>query len=372
VITHPAQDLYGRDNWWPPELLDSAQIYWPKSLQHRFMASRPIVSAQPAVRDGDLTGAPCAGGDAARPSADRADPAGGDRRGASPAGADRRGADPAGADAGLRAKEAAENFPVAMRLLPRRHRTHLRAIYDVVRTIDDLGDEAAGDRVALLDEFAADLERVWLGDEPRAGVLRRLVPTARARALDPEPFRHLIEANRQDQRVTGYQSYPDLIGYCRLSARPVGRLVLCVFDASTPRTRRLSDRICDALQLVEHWQDIAEDRRAGRIYLPREDLDRFCVAPADLDAPVAGAPLRRLVAFETGRARALLDAGEPLVGLLHGWARVAVAGYLAGGRAAIDGLRRRGYDVLAGSPPGRRRDVARHALGALARGRSRP
>src|SRR5262245_16007621 len=167
-------------------------------------------------------------------------------------------------DAELRAKERAENFPVAMRALPRRHREHLGAVYGVVRTIDDLGDEAAGDRGAQLDEFAADLAGIWEGREPRATVLRRLVPTVRARGLAAEPFQNLIEANRQDQRVHGYETYSDLLGYCRLSAQPVGRLVLSIFGAGSPERVALSDRICDALQLVEHWQDVAEDRRAGR------------------------------------------------------------------------------------------------------------
>ncbi len=272
-------------------------------------------------------------------------------------------------DAELRAKERAENFPVAMRVLPSRYRVHLGAIYDVVRTIDDLGDQASGDRLAQLDEFAADLARIWQGAAPPPGVLARLVPTVEAYDLTPEPFLNLIEANRQDQRISGYETYQDLLGYCRLSAQPVGRLVLSVFGAGTPENVALSDRVCDALQLVEHWQDVAEDRRAGRIYLPREDMRRFAVNPEDLDGGSAGEPLRRLIAFEAGRAGALLDSGAALVGRLRGWARLAVAGYVAGGRAALDSLRRSGGDVLAATPTPRRPDVVRHALVLLIRGR---
>jgi squalene synthase HpnC len=271
----------------------------------------------------------------------------------------------------LRAKERAENFPVAMRLLPRRYRAHLVAVYRVVRTIDDLGDEAVGDRGAQLDEFAADLTRIWRGEVPRAAVLRQLVPTVRACGLEPEPFQHLVEANRQDQRVTGYETYQDLLGYCRLSAQPVGRLVLSIFGAGSPDRVALSDRICDALQLVEHWQDVAEDRRAGRVYLPREDVRRFGVTEADLDAEAAADPVRRLIAFEAGRAGQLLDSGTPLVGQLRGWARLAVAGYVAGGRAAIDALRRADWDVMSHTPRPRRLDVARHVLALLLRGRGR-
>jgi squalene synthase HpnC len=272
-------------------------------------------------------------------------------------------------DAQLRAKERAENFPVAMRVLPARYRTHLVAVYDVVRTIDDLGDEAGGDRGAQLDDFSREVAALWRGGEVRAEVLLRLAPSVRACDLPEEPFQHLIEANRQDQRVTGYETYEDLLGYCRLSAQPVGRLVLVIFGASTPERVALSDKVCDALQLIEHWQDVAEDRRAGRVYLPREDQRRFGVTEADLDAASASAAVRGLVAFETGRAGALLDEGAPLVGQLRGWARVAVAGYVAGGRAAIDALRRRDGDVLSGTPRPRSADVARHALSLLLRGR---
>lgn len=267
-----------------------------------------------------------------------------------------RGAD---LDAALRAKEHAENFPVALRLLPRAPRTHLAAVYDVARVIDDLGDEAAGDRVALLEAFRTDLASIWRGDSPRSAVLRRLAPTVAACDLPLEPFDRLVEANIWDQRITRYDTFDDLVGYCRLSADPVGRIVLGIFDATTEATVTHSDRICTALQLVEHWQDVAEDYQAGRIYLPREDLDRFGVAEADLAGRTAGPALRNLIAFEVTRARELLDAGTPLLGMLHGWARLAVTGYVAGGRAALASVRRAGWDVLAGSPRVRRSDLIR-------------
>lgn len=268
----------------------------------------------------------------------------------------------------LRRKERAENFPVALRVLPRAVRGHLLAVYAVVRVIDDLGDEADGDRTALLAAFGADLSTVWCGGTPRAAVLRRLVPTVRDCGLEQEPFDHLIQANLWDQRVSEYDAYADLLAYCTLSAQPVGRIVLTIFGASSPATVELSDRICTALQLLEHWQDVAEDRRAGRTYLPREDLDAFGVAPSDLDAATGSPALRRLIAFEVDRAAELLDSGTPLIGMLHGWARLAVAGYVAGGRAAVDGLRRAEWEVLAGSPGTSRLGQARHLTGLLWRG----
>jgi squalene synthase HpnC len=272
---------------------------------------------------------------------------------------------------GLRAKERAENFPVAVRLLPRRLRAHLVAVYDFARSVDDLGDEAAGDRGALLDEFAADLAAIWDGGVPQSAVLRRLSETVRACDLPREPFENLVEANRWDQRIHRYPSYDDLLAYCALSANPVGRIVLGICSAGRApvetSTVELSDRVCTALQLVEHWQDVAEDRRAGRVYLPADDMAAYGVTEVDLDAARTSPAVRRLLEFETARAATLLDAGPPLVGRLRGWARIAVAGYVAGGRAAIDGLRRARWDVLATTPGVRRRDVLRHAARLLVR-----
>ncbi|MFC5995798.1 squalene synthase HpnC [Pseudonocardia hispaniensis] len=278
-----------------------------------------------------------------------------------------------GADARLRLAERTENFPVALRVLPARLRTPLRAVYDVVRTIDDLGDEADGDRTARLREFADDLALVWAGGPagPRSPVLRALVPTVAAFGLAREPFDRLIEANLQDQRVTRYETWSDLLGYCELSAVPIGRLVLALFgepgSTPDPTTLRASDAVCTALQLLEHWQDVGQDRRRGRVYLPTEDLAAFGVPEEALDAPSAGPALRRLLACETARAVALLDSGAPVVGRMRGWGRLAVAGYVAGGRAAADALRRREWDVLRGSCAPRRRDLARHLVAALTR-----
>lgn len=168
-------------------------------------------------------------------------------------------------------------------------------------------------------------------------------------------------------------SYGQLRDYCTLSADPIGRIVLALFGVCDPVAIELSDRVCTALQLIEHWQDIAEDRRAGRVYLPQEDLAAYGVAETELDAlpseGMSSPALRALMAFETTRAAKLLDSGAPLIGLLRGWARLAVAGYVAGGRAAVDALNRsisgRAADILAGPPRPRRRDVLRHLLRAL-------
>ncbi|HST67231.1 MAG TPA: squalene synthase HpnC [Mycobacteriales bacterium] len=270
----------------------------------------------------------------------------------------------------LRRQEAAENFPVAMRVLPASVRTHLRAVYDVVRVIDNLGDDAGSPaaRTAALQAFAADLATVWSTGRPADPALAALVPSALARDLQHGDFAALVEANVQDQTVTRYATYEQLRGYCALSAAPIGRLVLSVFGVSTPARVALSDQVCDALQQLEHWQDVAEDLAGGRVYLPAEDLDRFGVGEADLAAPASSPAVRELIAFETARARALLVAGSPIVGTLRGWARVAVAGYVAGGLAAADALAAPGADPLRATPVATKAATVRHALRVLVRG----
>ncbi|WP_203706076.1 squalene synthase HpnC [Asanoa iriomotensis] len=273
--------------------------------------------------------------------------------------------DPAGTDdAYLRAKEQAENFPVALRILPRRHRAHLLAVYDVARVIDDLGDRGHGDRRPALRAFDEDIDALFGGGTPRHPVLQRLRPTVLACDLSADPFHDLVAANLLDQDKAAYGTYDELVGYCRLSADPVGRIVLRVFGATEPHLEDLSDRICTALQIVEHCQDVAEDRRNGRIYLPLEDLDRFGVRPTDLDAPRASPAVRRLVEFEAERAGTLLDDGLPLLRLLRGWARLAVTGYVAGGRATLYALRNAEWDVLTRTPRPKKRDVVAQALAA--------
>jgi squalene synthase HpnC len=232
------------------------------------------------------------------------------------------------------------------------------AIYGFARLVDFLGDEYPGDRLAALDELEEDLERAY-ADFARHPLLRRLSPTLRECALPREPFARLIEANRRDQRTARYATQDDLLDYCRYSADPVGRLVLHVFGAATPERIALSDSICTALQLAEHGQDVAEDYANGRVYLPLDLLAACGASEADLAAPSASPALRLAVRREAELARELLDAGAPLVGTLRGAARLAVAGFAAGGRAALDGLARAEYDVLGRRPRVAKRDFAR-------------
>ncbi|MGP3985015.1 squalene synthase HpnC [Streptomyces sp. KR80] len=266
-------------------------------------------------------------------------------------------------------KAARENFPVAPFFLPRIWRHDLMAVYGYARLVDDIGDgdlapggtdaallglprELAADRLALLDVFEADLRRVFdtAGEGPRHPLLRALRPTVRRCRLTPEPFLGLIEANRQDQRVGRYATFDALRAYCELSANPVGRLVLAITGTTTPERVRRSDAICTALQIVEHLQDVAEDLGRDRIYLPAQDMRRFGVDETDLAAAHGGAQVRALVAYEVERAHQLLNEGAPLVGSVHGRLRLLLAGFVAGGRAALRAIAAADHDVLPGPP----------------------
>ncbi|MER5729062.1 squalene synthase HpnC [Streptomyces sp. NPDC002138] len=281
-------------------------------------------------------------------------------------------------------KAAAENFPVAPAFLPRAWRDGLMAVYGYARLVDDIGDGdlapgghdavllgldpgQSDDRLAMLDALEADLHRVFgaTAGGPRHPLLQALRPVVRAHALTPDPFLGLIEANRQDQRVSRYETYDDLLAYCELSANPVGRLVLSLTGTSTPERVRHSDAICTALQIAEHLQDVTEDLGRDRIYLPAQDMRRFHVAEADLRAPVANASVRSLIAFESERARHLLNEGTPLVGSVHGRLRMLLAGFVGGGRAALNAVAAAGFDVAPGPPKPTKSGLLREVAAVL-------
>jgi squalene synthase HpnC len=261
-----------------------------------------------------------------------------------------------------------ENFTVASRVLPRPVRGHLRAFYAYARLVDELGDAYEGDRRAALDEVEAQT-RAALVDTSAQDVWPIVAEGARSVSelgADAQPLFDLIAANRQDQTVHEYATFDDLLGYCALSANPVGRLVLAAFGAAGDDAARWSDSMCTGLQLAEHWQDVAEDAVAGRIYVPQEDLERFGVDRNALTAgPPASGAFRALMVFEVFRARRFLDGGKPLIASLQGSARWAVAGFWAGGHAALNAIAARRFDVLAGSPRASRVGTITRAISAL-------
>jgi squalene synthase HpnC len=255
------------------------------------------------------------------------------------------------------AQATTENFPVAALALGR-HRRHLLAIYGFARLVDDVGDEAPGDRLAQLEEIEHQLRVIYAGGEPAHPVMRTLAPVVVECALPSEPFHRLIEANRQDQSVTRYETFAQLLDYCHLSAAPVGELVLRAFGELTPARLAMSDQVCAALQLIEHLQDVGEDYARGRVYLPREQLAKAGCAEDELAAATASPALREVIAAMARHSRELLAAGPTLARQLAPRPRLAVTGFVAGGRAALAAIDHADYDVLGRRPrPSRSRLV---------------
>lgn len=263
--------------------------------------------------------------------------------------------------AAVLARAGDENFPVAARVLPSGARTHLMALYGYFRLVDYAGDEAPGNREILLDHIEADLRHAYRGT-PRLPLLRALAVTVHECGIPQDVLVRLIDANRRDQHVRRYRTFAELVGYCALSANPVGESVLHVFGCARPELVALSDRICTALQILEHCQDVLEDHRQGRVYLPEADLRHYGCRLDELETGRAPEHWRALLRFQVTRARRMLDSGALLVGRLPLPARLAVAGYVAGGRSTARALAAARFDPVSGDvTPARARIAAEGA-----------
>lgn len=254
-----------------------------------------------------------------------------------------------------------ENFSVVSWFLPRELRPHLFALYAFCRATDDLGDEAPGDRLALLDGWEEDLRRCFAGERV-APLFVALGRTIEGFAVPHELFLRLIEANRMDQRRQRFETFDDLLGYCDYSATPVGRMVLHVLGYRDERRLRLADATCIGLQLANFWQDVSVDLAKGRVYLPLEDLRRFGCDEDDLRTSRAGPNARRLLRFEVARARECFADGRGLEALVARSVRTDVSLFRRGGEAVLDAIEAAGFDVLVRRPRVSRRKKAWLAL----------
>jgi squalene synthase HpnC len=244
-----------------------------------------------------------------------------------------------------------ENFHVASWFLPKRFRPHFHAIYAYCRVSDDLGDEV-GNReqsLALLDLWGAELDACYQG-VTRHPVFVALAETIRACEIPKEPFADLLVAFRQDQIVTRFATTDEVLGYCRYSANPVGRLVLYACGYRDAERFALSDHTCSALQLANFWQDIRVDYQKDRIYLPRADMDRYGVDEATIAEGRFTPQFRELMRYEVDYARKMFRAGMPLIGMVDSELALDLNLFSSGGLEILRAIEHQDYNVLRARP----------------------
>ncbi len=248
-----------------------------------------------------------------------------------------------------------ENFTVATRLLPAHLRQHFCNVYAYCRWADDLADETADPQqsLAALDAWEQQLDECYrdhITHRNTHPIFVALGETIRQFEIPREPLTDLLVAFRQDQHVTRYETFEELLGYCRNSANPVGRLVLCLGRCNTPDRQSLSDSICTGLQLANFCQDVARDYDLGRIYLPQADCRRFGFTEADFARGKCNDAFRQLLAAKVDEAEDWLRRGLPLLEMMPADLCLPVALFLHGGLAILEAVRRQDFDVWTSRP----------------------
>jgi phytoene synthase len=260
-----------------------------------------------------------------------------------------------------------ENFPVGSALIPRRLRKHVYSIYAFARIADDFADEAYGtscnpsykhsykedisqhERLGLLDRWHRMLTEASQG-RPEHPVFVALAETQREFDLPASLFEDLLSAFSQDVTVRRYESFSELLDYCRRSANPIGRLILLLFGHRETQYHEWSDDICTALQLANHWQDVAVDLDKDRIYLPDEDLRRFDLSADDLGKRRLSENFRRLMKFEVDRTREIFHTGKPLCMAVKGRLGLELRAVWSGGMRILERIEQNDYDVFSRRP----------------------
>lgn len=244
-----------------------------------------------------------------------------------------------------------ENFPVASRFIPAERRIALAAIYAFARQADDIADASAPseDRLRALDTIEAALLRALDGD-PQGPIFTALADAVDRHRLPAEPFLDLLGAFRMDARDATFATWDDLLGYCRGSANPVGRLVLALYQIEDPEALRASDSVCTALQLTNFWQDLGQDLERGRLFFPLEDLRRFGLDPERLTRESSRSALSNLLTHECHATRYLFAQGMPVVRMTPVLLSLHLRATIAGGRAILRAVERLGWRVLEQRP----------------------
>lgn len=253
-----------------------------------------------------------------------------------------------------------ENFPLASWFLPKRLHQHFYNVYGFCRWADDLSDEMGDCEQAaqLLSWWRDELQACYHG-EARHPVFVALVPTIERFQIPIEPFEHLIQAFEQDQVVTEYQSFEQVLDYCQRSANPVGRLVLMLCERATPENVALSDSICTGLQLANFWQDVARDLEIPRVYLPTQDCQQYGYSRDELFAKKTTPAFLELMKFQVERSREFFRQGLPLVSRLPARLQVDIELFARGGMCILDRIEQIDFRVLETRPLVSKWDVMR-------------
>ena len=263
-----------------------------------------------------------------------------------------------------------ENFSVATWFLPKRLRQHFCNVYSYCRISDDLGDEVGNPAASLelLDQWEAELAACYAGN-PRHPVFVALSGTVRQFDIPKQPFSDLLKAFRQDQTITRFPTFQDVLAYCKYSANPVGHLVLYLCGYRDSERQALSDFTCTALQLANFWQDVSVDYAKGRIYLPLEDLQKYNVSEEDIARAQNTNAFCEMMRFEVERARDWFEQGLPLIQRVDRELAIDIELFSRGGQEILNAIERQNFAVLGRRPvisKGRKLAlVARAALGKL-------
>jgi len=261
-----------------------------------------------------------------------------------------------------------ENFPVASVLLPMRLRKPIGLIYSFARQADDFADEgdlAPEQRLALLDDFRQELNRIGANEAPNSAFFETLAAMIAEHKLPLEPFHDLLDAFSQDVVKSRYENFGEVMHYCRRSANPIGRLLLHLYGAATPRNIGYGDAICSALQVINFLQDVAIDYRKDRIYFPQDEMLKFRITEAQIARGDASGTWWAFMQFEIERARKLLQSGAPLGLVLPGRIGLEMRTIIAGGETILRKLHQHHGDMFEHRPVLRPWDWARILLKAV-------
>lgn len=262
-----------------------------------------------------------------------------------------------------------ENFPVASILLPKRLRRAVEIIYHFARQADDFADEGDipnAERLAKLDDFHAELKRIAANEAPQTPLFHDVAEIVAQHQLPLQLFHDLLDAFSQDVVKKRYANFDEVLDYCRRSANPVGRLLLHLYEETTPQNLSYSDAICTSLQIINFWQDVRKDYAIGRIYLPQDEMARFGVTEQHIAEERVDSAWGELMQFQTQRARAMMLQGAPLGSILTGRIGLEMRLIIAGGLRILDKLEGAQFDIY------RRRPVLRPLDWVIMLGKSAP